>query len=282
MIIYKKYNQQELDLQYNNRFHVPDFEDYLQRWESLSRLAEKKHKVIKDIAYGNNPRECLDVFPSTIPGSKTLVFIHGGYWQRFDKSNFHFIAGAFAKYGITTALINYPLAPDVSIDQIVKSSRKAIDWLSINIEQLNGNPDQIYIAGHSAGAHLAAMMMTKEVEQSNLSFIKGICAISGLFDLIPIQLSNINEVLQMDKEIAIRNSPVFKEPVEICPLQIAVGGAETNEFLDQSRELNNKWKNKTSSVKLLEIPGLNHFSILDSIVDKESLLHQSIIKLMKI
>ena len=282
MIIYKKYNQQELDLQYNNRFHVPDFENYLQRWENLSSNAVKKYNAIKNIPYGDNPRECLDIFSSPNPRSKTLVFIHGGYWQRFDKSSFHFIAGAFAGYGITTVLINYPLAPGASMDQIVESCCEAIDWIYNNIAAWNGDADQIYIAGHSAGAHLASMLMAVEKNQNRKTFIKGICAISGLFNLIPIQLSNINDALQMDKETAIKNSPVFKEPVELCPLLIAVGGAETNEFLDQSRELNNKWKNKTRSAELMIMPGLNHFSVLDSFCDTNSLLHKSVCRMMKI
>lgn len=282
MIIYKNYDQQQLDLQYNNRFHVPDFENYLQRWESLSRLAEKKYKVIKDIVYGNKHRECLDVFPSPNPLSKTLVFIHGGYWQRLDKSNFHFIAGAFADYGITSVLINYPLAPVVSMDSIVESCRKAVVWVYNNIVKFNGDADQIYITGHSAGAHLASMLMTVKKTQGNKNIIKGVCTISGLFNLIPIQLSNINEVLQMDEDTAIRNSPVLLLPDESCPLLIAVGGEETNEFLEQSRELNNNWKNKTNSVDLLEISSLNHFSILDSVADKNSVLHQSICRLMKL
>jgi len=280
MSIYKKYDQQHLDLQYNNRFHVPDFEDHLKRWESLSRLAEKKYRVIKDIPYGNELRECLDIFPSPQKGSKVLVFIHGGYWQKFDKSSFHFISGTFTDYGITTVVINYPLVPSVSIDQVVQSCRKAVDWIHKNIAQWNGDPDQLYIAGHSAGAHLAAMLMAKEKMQNDQTFIRGVCAISGLFDLIPIQLSNINEVLQMDKEAANRNSPVLKDPFEFCHLLIAVGAEETDEFKDQSRKLNNNWKNKNISVELLEIPELNHFSILSSIGDPISLLHKSMRKMI--
>jgi arylformamidase len=282
MIIYKKYSRQELDLQYNNRVHVPDFENYLRRWEKLSNDTAKTHNVIKDISYGSTGRECLDIFPSAKPLSKTLVFIHGGYWQRFDKSLFHFIAGAFSVYGNTTVLINYPLAPDVTMDQIVKSCSDAIKWISKNVESYNGNPDQLYIAGHSAGGHLAAMLMTIEEKQKYTAGIQGVCSISGLFNLRPIQLSNINDALQMDTEVAIRNSPVFKEPVAPCPLLVAVGGAETNEFLDQSNELYNKWKNKTASTELITLPGLNHFSVLDSFCDANSLLHQSMCRMMKI
>jgi len=242
MIIYKQYNQQELDLQYNNRFHVPDFENYLQRWENLSRQSEKKYKVIKDIAYGDSLRESLDIFPSPNPGSKTLVFIHGGYWQRLDKSLFHFIAGSFASYGITTVLINYPLAPAATMDRIVMSCCKAINWIHKNITQLNGDSNEIYIAGHSAGAHLATMLITNEGNQNKQNFIKGICAISGLYNLVPIQLSNINDILKMDKEMAARNSPVLMTPVESCPLFLIVGTEETTEFKDQSSEFNEKWK----------------------------------------
>ena len=95
MIIYKKYNQEELDLQYNNRFFVPDFENYLRRWEKLSSDVLKKHKVNQNIPYGDKSRECLDIFPSSNPLSKTLVFIHGGYWQRFDKSLISFYCRCF-------------------------------------------------------------------------------------------------------------------------------------------------------------------------------------------
>ena len=280
MIIYKKYDQEQLDLQYNNRFHVLDFEDHLQRLERLSRLAEKKHKVIKDIPYGDKPREYLDIFPSSEKGSKVLVFIHGGYWQKFDKSSFHFIAGAFADYNITTVLLNYPLIPSVNMDEVVQSCRKAADWIHKNIDRWNGDPDQIYISGHSAGGHLATILITREKMQVDKTFIKGICAISGLYDLIPIQLSNINDVLQMDNEMSIRNSPVLKVPFESCQLLIAVGSDETDEFKGQSRELYTNWKNKNHSIEYSELPGLNHFSILSSIEDRNSVLHRSIYKMI--
>ena len=279
MLVYEKYDQEQLNLQYNNRYHVPDFEVHLKQWEDKSRLTEKDYRIVKDISYGMRSRECLDIFPSPQKGSKTLIFIHGGYWQKFDKSSFHFIARTFADH-ITIVIINYPLIPSVNMDQLVESCRHAINWIHINIDKWNGDPDQLYIAGHSAGAHLAAMLVTKENSQSDKSFIKGICTMSGLFDLVPIQLSNINDVLQMDKETATRNSPFLKDPFETCRLLITVGTEETDEFKNQSRKLTNNWKNKNNTVELLELPGLNHFSILSSIDDPDSLLNMSIRKMM--
>ena len=282
MQIYKQYNQEQLNLQYNIRLDVPDFETYLEKWETRSRLAEKKFPVIKDIPYGNLPRECLDVFPSGFPGSKTLLFIHGGYWQRFDKSMFHFIAGAFANYGVTTVLMNYPLAPAATMDTIVASCQKALHWLQDNCIKLNGDPNQLFIAGHSAGAHLATMLLALEKPETSHPAVKGICAISGLFNLIPIQLSNINDVVQMNKEMAIKNSPAFLVPPESGILLLAVGEAETAEFKDQSRELYSNWKNRISSIEMLHVPGLHHLSIVDSIYDSSAALHTEMCKWMNI
>jgi len=281
MPIYKKYNQQQLDLQYNNRFHVPDFETYLKRWENLSRAAELKHHIIKDLHYGNLSRERLDVLPSPKPHSKTLVFIHGGYWQLFDKSSFYFIAAAFAQYDITTVLLNYPLSPADSMDQIVTSCRKALSWLKDNLAELGGDPNQIYLAGHSAGAHLAAMLITRDNPESNAISLKGICAISGIYNLIPIQLSKINTVLKMNKVMVNKNSPAFFTPLISCPLLITVGAQETEEFKEQSKELYHNWQNKTKSTHI-ELAGLNHFSILDSLYHSDSLLHKALCKLIEV
>lgn len=282
MVIYKQYNQEQLDRQYNNRYHVPDFETSLSRWETLSRSAEEKYRILKDIPYGTLSRETLDVFPSGHANAKTLVFIHGGYWHLFDKASFYFIADAFARYGVTTVLINYPLAPAYSIDQIVASCRKAISWLYDNLRNLNGDPEQIFVVGHSAGGHLAAMLITSGDSPGGRMVPKGICALSGVFNLIPIQLSNLNGVLQMDKTVAIRNSPVQLSPVELCPLIIAVGKNETDEFRHQSEDLYWSWENKSRSIKLMEIPALNHFTILDSLHDIDSTAHKAICSLMNI
>lgn len=286
MFVYKQYDQESLDTQYNNRLHVPEYADYLNRWTLLSGHTQQKLPVIKDIPYGKLQREKLDIYPSLQPQSKTLIFIHGGYWQMLDKSMFHFIANGFHSYGVTTVLLTYPLAPEASIDQIVLSCRKAIKWLYRNLSAFNGDPHQMYVAGHSAGGHLAAMLMATDWEffDPGLSakMLKGICAVSGLFNLVPIHLSYINKVLKMDMETATCNSPVRLEPSNACPLIVAVGEAETAEFKDQSKELYTCWKNKGIDSELLQLPRQNHYSIAETIVDPQSSLHQALRKLMQI
>ena len=284
MFVYKQYDQDALDRQFNNRLNVPDFDDYFRRWEQLSKEAGENFPVVKDVQYGPLQRERLDIFPSILPLSKTLVFIHGGYWQMFDKALFHFIANGFHSCGITIAIVNYPLAPDVSMVQIVKSARNAISWLYTNISQYNGNPNQIYVCGHSAGGHLAAMMMATNWRLVHAALpdnlVKGVCAISGLFNLFPVQLCYLNKVLNMDEEAAFINSPVLLEPSNACPLIVAAGGAETAEFNDQSKDLYEAWQNKGFDLQLLPLPGLHHFSIIESIIYPGSGLHNAMLQLM--
>lgn len=283
MLIYKQYDQAALDRQYNNRLHVPDFANHIERWRSLSRQTEKAFPVVKDIAYGNLSREQLDIYPSSQPFSKTLIFIHGGYWQKFDKADFQFVANAFRSDNVATVIINYPLAPVVSIDEIVLSCRAAIQWVYQNIAAYNGDPGQLYFAGHSAGGQLAAMLMTTEWSGLNVAAdaIKGVCAISGIFNLDPIRLSDLNQVLNMDNVAAQRNSPVKLLPAIACPLAIVVGADETDEFRDQSRELYDRWKNNIP-VEIMEAEGLNHFSIVETIVDPGSTLNNIMRRLIKI
>ena len=285
MFIYKQYTQEALDRQYNNRLQVPEFATYLDQWELKSRQTEKQYPVIQNIAYGNHTREFLDVYPSPMPYSKTLIFIHGGYWQRFDKSMFQFVAGAFHHYNITTVILNYPLAPAVSMDGIVSSCRKTVLWLRDNLSGFNGDANHLYVAGHSAGAHLMAMLMASEWQPGNpgigTEIFKGACALSGLFNLVPVQLSEVNQGLQMDASTALKNSPVLLKPHIQCPLILAVGGTETGEFKDQSRELYTCWK-EIIPASLSQLSELNHFSILDALCDPTTALHNNLRQLMKV
>jgi arylformamidase len=278
MTLYKHYNQEQLNNQYNNRLHVPDYADYFTRWEELSRQTEKEHTVFKNIFYGNHHGECLDIFPAVNASAKTFVFIHGGYWYLLDKTLFHFLAEIFLKYNITTVFINYPLAPLASIDTIVSSCRNAITWLYNNLSRFGGDPSQMYVMGHSAGAHLGSMLLVED----EMNFLKGVISLSGLFNLEPVMLSYVNDVLCMNKEVAVRNSPVHLKPLNHCPLLIVTGTNETDEFKDQSIEIYSSWKNNHTCIELLQIHGKNHYSILDAVAEKNSALQAAIFRLMSI
>jgi arylformamidase len=278
MNVYKHYNQEQLNYQYNTRLQVPDYANYFDRWERLSRQTAEHNTIQKSIPFGDHPEERLDIFPSKIHHSKTLVFIHGGYWHLLDKTMFHFLAGHFLKYNVTTVLVNYPLAPKSSIDEIVTSCRKALRWLHENITRFNGNPTELYLLGHSAGGHLASMLLVEE----EAKFVRAMISLSGLFRLEPVMLSYLNDSIGMNSENAIKNSPVFLKLENDCPLLLVTGAEESDEFKAQSEDLYQSWKSKCSSVEFLKVPQKNHYSILDAVIEKDSNLGAAIIRLMNI
>ena len=278
MNVYKHYNQEQLNDQYNTRLQVPDYAGYFDRWESLSRQTAEQNTILKDISFGTHSDERLDIFPSKIHHSKTLVFIHGGYWHLLDKVMFHFLAGHFLKYNVTTVLINYPLAPRVSIDDIVVSCRKALRWLHDNVIRYSGDPAELYLMGHSAGGHLASMLLVDD----EAKFLRAVISLSGLFRLEPLMLSYLNDSIGMNRENAIKNSPVFLNPAIDCPLLLVTGTDESDEFKSQSEELYHCWKNKFSDIEVLKVPQKNHYSILDAVIEKDSTPCAAIIRLMNI
>jgi arylformamidase len=283
MPVYKNYSQEALDHQYNNRLNAPGFEYHLQQWELVSRDAECKYPLYKNISYGELAEEQLDIFPSTKPGAKTLVYIHGGYWHKHTRADFYLLAEAFHAYDITVVLVGYPLMPAFPIDRLVQSCRNAVSWVQQHIQAYNGDPQEVYIVGHSAGGHLAAMTAVADPLLFPLHTpVRAICAISGLYDLLPVQLSYVNKILQMDRATALHNSPQLLRPSPGCKILLAVGGNETDEYLAQSRGLFEQWSSPANASELLEIPGLDHFSILTSILDHSSLLHRAIKKLMQL
>jgi arylformamidase len=276
--IYKQFNQEQLNYQYNTRLSVPDYKDYFEAWANKSSLTRSKFRNSQNIHYGIHAREYLDIFPAKKSGSKTMVFIHGGYWHLLDKKMFHFLTPFFGEHDITCVFINYPLSPEASISEIVSSCKRAMTWVSENINNYNGDPSEIYVSGHSAGGHLAAMLLTI----NDLSMLKGMISLSGIFRLEPVMLSYLNEMIGIDAEGAARNSPVLLNRCTHCPVLLVTGKNESEEFRDQSKELFDKWNSQNGPIELLEVPDKNHYSILDTITDKGSPVQSAIFRLMNI
>lgn len=131
MIIYKHYTREDLDRQYNARVTVPDFARIVEDWNRRSKELRKHANMCEEVRYGNGERELMDVFPAPKSDSPLLAFFHGGYWQALDKRVFHFVAKEFIEREIAVAVVNYPLAPAASMDEIVESCRKALGFPNV-------------------------------------------------------------------------------------------------------------------------------------------------------
>ncbi len=262
--VYKGFDQQELDIQYKAAATVPNMQDFIDDYISLSSIARDTLDCISDLKFGPSDTETLDLFP--VPDAKNVplfIFIHGGYWRMLSKNESSFMAPNLVKNGIAVASINYTLVPPANIDQIVAECRRAIKWLYDNSVNYNIDRDRIFVGGSSAGGHLTGMMVAggwQEEHDLPIDVVKGGLPISGLFDLEPIVKCFVNEWMQMSIEDGQRNSPVENLPEIGCPLIVAVGGDETNEFRRQSKDFSNLWQSRGWKANYLECRDLNHFN----------------------
>jgi arylformamidase len=279
-IVYRDYDQVELDAQYNLRPLVPYNAKIFERYIRDSAGVVENYPCTLDISYGAQAGERLDIFhPVEATGpSPVVVFIHGGYWRNKDKSDYRYLAPAFTEKGVTFVLVNYTLAPHASMDEIVRQNRAALTWLASNIAEHGGDPDRIHIAGHSAGGHLVAMMMATDWTSlaGRPNVVAGGAAISGLFDLDPIQKCYLNETLGMDPAQAERNSPLHMAPTADVPLILSLGGEETFEYHRQQEVFDASWGSKLTSVRTVEMPGLNHYAVIDHLGHPGSVLFQAL------
>jgi len=278
--IFLDYDQAGLDAQYNNREHVPDHMDHYAGWAAPCDQVVADFSHWLDAAYGDSPREALDIFAPDGDGPFPVhVYIHGGYWMSREKSDQRFLARPFVEAGAVFVLVEYDLMPNVRMADIVRQCRDAVAWVYDNAVDFKADPGRIYVSGHSAGGHLVAMLAeTDWLAHADVSdsLIKGGCAISGIFDLTPIQRTYMQETLGLtDDEIA-ENSPLFFDPVPTVPLIVAAGGAETDEFRRQSIDFAENWNNRGGECTHMECDGSNHFTILNDLADPGSDLVQAI------
>jgi len=280
---YRDYDQSALDAQYNLRAAVPEHPEYFRRWAEASAEARERLDGHLDLAYGDGARQTLDYFPAPGDAAPILAFIHGGYWQALDKGDFSYLASAWIERGVGFASINYPLAPDATIPEIIESCRRAILWLWHNAYMLGADRDRITVAGHSAGGHLATLLLATDWAGRGAfpaDLVKAACSVSGVYDLEPIRLSYQNPILKLDAATARAVSPLHLPPPEETSLLLAVGGTETPEFLRQQRDFAAAWSAGGAAIESVVLEGLDHFAAVDCLADPESLVFARLFRLM--
>jgi arylformamidase len=271
------------DGQYNARAMIPDHAVIFERWKARSQQARLNLPCHLDVPYGPGPAEKLDVFPAVGRSEALLVFIHGGYWRSLDKSDFSFLAREFNRRGVTLALPNYALCPKVGIEDIVKQNLLAIAWLWHYGVRYGVNPGRLYVAGHSAGGHLTAMMLAARwnayMPELPYNLVKGGLAISGIYDLEPlVEAPFVNQDLKLDRAQARRLSPVAIPPATTAPLYTAVGGDESDEFKRQNTLIARTWRYAFAGD--IPMPGRNHLNIVDELANPESALFKGAMAMM--
>ncbi len=275
-----RWNKQELDRQYNNRALVPDFAVHFQRWQDGSRQARASQPVVLDVPYGTGPNETLDVFPATGSASPApvMVFIHGGYWRSLDKSDHSFVAPVFNRQGMCVVVPNYALCPAVTIPDITLQMVRALAWTYRHIAAHGGDPSRIGVVGHSAGGHLAAMLLLCRWREVGGDLpehlVRRALSISGLYDLAPLRKTPfLQPDLRLTPGQVRQASPALLPRPEKGWLYAVAGGDESEAFRQQNRLIRKAWGRKRVPVCEL-LPGLNHFSVLEALAEPGHRLHR--------
>ncbi|MEI6025335.1 MAG: alpha/beta hydrolase [Betaproteobacteria bacterium] len=281
-----------LETQYNNRARVPNHGEILARWARDSQGARAAGPCRLEVAYGASAAERLDIFsppssggparPST-PGAPLLVFIHGGWWRALDKDDHSFVAPALTAAGAVVVVPNYALCPHVGIEEIALQMTRSLVWCWRHATELGADPGRITVAGHSAGGHLAAMMLSalwpRLGDDLPPDLVKAALSVSGVFDLDPIRRTPFLQAdLRLSPQSVKRLSPAAY-PAPAGTLRAVAGALESEEFLRHNRLIRRRWGAR--AVPVCEgIPGADHFTVLDGLAQKGSRMHNLALQML--
>ena len=279
---YDLVGDQELSRQMMPRIAVPDHERWLADDLVLSGHAGERLTACRDQRYGDGPRQVADLFPALRPGAPIVLFYHGGFWRGLSKDHVGYVAGPLVEAGAAVVLPNYDLCPNVSLRTVVLEAKQALLWTRRQAARLNADPDRIYVAGNSAGAHLAAMMLAEDWTAHGLARtpIAGAILVTGLYDLRVILRIQVNDDVKLSPDQVPGLSPQFL-PLRCCvPAIVAVGADEPPMWIEQSRRLAAKMEAAGAEANLMELPGLHHFSITQSLSNPTAPLTRAMLELV--
>jgi arylformamidase len=279
-----KHDTAYYEREYNARAAIPEHPQIFARWAEQAAITRRLRACLSDLTYGETAAERLDYFPTRGDGAPLLVFIHGGYWRSLDKSDFSWLAPPFVQHGVAVALTNYGLAPATPIEDMVRQQIAALAWLYRNGDRLGFDPERIVLVGHSAGAHLVAMLMAAlwPVVAADLPprLVKAGLALSGLYDLAPlIKAPFVNVDLRLDAARAAKLSPLRLPPATDAPLITAFGALESGEFQRQTQRFGEAWAAVLQ--RSLPMPGANHLTVVDELANPGSALFDAALELVR-
>jgi arylformamidase len=251
-------SQEARDLGLNNGIAVPGGAEMVAGWEQRSAELRKRFPEHIDLRYGPRERNRIDFLKSR-DNAPTLLFIHGGYWQTRAKEVFTVMAEGPIAHGINVALTGYTLAPDATLEDIVAEIHAGIDFLAGQLSSLGAASEGIVVSGWSAGGHLTAMSLSNPHVRAGM-------AISGIYDLEPIRHSYLNEKLGLDAAMSRRYSPMMQADGPNKPLSLVVGSGELPLLRKETAAFAAHRADYGLPVTYEEIPGANHFSIMNEMM----------------
>ncbi|MCO5065319.1 MAG: alpha/beta hydrolase [Rhizobiaceae bacterium] len=252
---------------FRTRDHVADFDAIVADIVSRSAATRAELPMLEDVSYGRGPSETLDLFfPQQRDGPVAVhMFVHGGYWRMFSRSDFSCVAQTVTRAGAIAAIIGYALMPAVRMSTIVDQVRCAKTWLQEHISEYGGDPSRVTVSGHSAGGHLGTFLFHADDPRP----VNGALLLGGLYDLKPLQDSFLKPEIGITNDEALAFTPLNHRHHAHTDVTLLVGADETPPFHQQAadfaalldgqgvRVVNSalRDRNHMSAVRDLGIPG---------------------------
>ncbi len=277
--------RERLDADYSPSRLVDSIATYLTAYEADSDRVAQRYRdsgqLHFDLAYGDRPRERLHLITpqSPVAGEKygtanaLVVFIHGGFWKALSHHASLYAAPAWVDRGVAFAALGYTLAPQASLTQIVEQCYTGLDWLFDEVDRFGIDPQRIVLCGHSAGAHLAAMCVSREWGDRRIA---GAMLVGGVFDLEPIARCYVNDTISLTPSEVVDLSPVRRRPLQEVPVSLVYGENETPAFKRQSEALAQAWRPHTAIVRCAQSPAYNHFDLAQQLGNPDHIIYQDL------
>ncbi|VVD79984.1 Carboxylesterase NlhH [Pandoraea pneumonica] len=282
--VFLDYTQKQLDDAYTQTVWAPNAKQVI---EGYTRTSEEVRQKLPPTtyAYGNKPSENLDVFaPQGARNLPVMVFIHGGAWQMLSKDDSSGPAPTFVGAGAIYVAINFDNMPGNTLPGMVDQCRRALAWVGANARRFGGDPERIYVSGHSSGGHLTAVMLTTDwkAHGAPAQLLKGGVVMSGMGDLAPVVQSVRGSYVKLSAAQVVEFSPIKQLDKTNCPALVAWGTLESPEFKRQNRELADALAGRARLAGVFQVRGANHFEVVNELNRPDSELSRATLALMNI
>lgn len=263
-----------VESQFNPRTTVPDVSVYTDRGDTLSAQARARYPFEADVRYGSGPLANLDFFPAKTAGRPVVVFLHGGYWRARDKKDYSYVVEGLISADCSVVVMNYDLCPAVTLPEIVQQVKDGLVWLAAQADRWGFDPKQIYVSGHSAGAHLLAAVLAQTGESYQLpaGLIKKAYLLSGVYDVAPVLEISVNEQVLLRPDQVHAMSPLRFNFSPETAYDIVVGGGEPRDWIRESSRFAEHLKTQGCTVSYASLSDLNHYSLMFELETPEGVI----------
>jgi arylformamidase len=286
-LVWLDMDQKELDDAYDQTVYAPNQPLLAARRKVASESVIKRFGPPERVAYGLSAIEKLNIYKTQKPNAPVNVYIHGGAWRNGAAKDFAFLAESFVNAGANCVILDFIQVQDAagSLTPMIQQVRSALAWVYKNGTSFGGDPNRIYVTGHSSGAHLAGCTLVTDWQKDfavPANIIKGGLMVSGMYDLKPVRLSKRSQYVNFTDEIEQALSSQRHLDKLNAPITVAYGTQETPEFQRQSRDFAAAVKAAGKPVEIIAGEGFNHFEMQETLGNPYGIAGRAALKLMNL